>query len=241
MELQGFDPNAAIASGYITSSTPITTGYDIAAGGIQRSIRTSTATPAELIQQYNRMAPALRKALSQQLKDAGFKVPVTGKYDTTVRSALLSASEALSAEISNLSQNDPQRLAEVDYDLTGFLKERAESLAAGGGDGIRVQRSVQIADETRARTLINAVLQDTVGRGATKEELKKYTSLLQQAQRDAPTVTTTDRSGDVATYETTGGLDETQFLIQEIAGTDEAKANKVFSYYDAFKNALGVS
>jgi hypothetical protein len=65
--------------------------------------------------------------------------------------------------------------------------------------------------------------------------------LLQQAQRDAPTVTTTDRSGDVATYETTGGLDESQFLIQEISGTDEAKANKVFGYYDAFKNALGVS
>jgi hypothetical protein len=65
--------------------------------------------------------------------------------------------------------------------------------------------------------------------------------LLQQAQRDAPTVTTTNISGDVASYQTTGGLDEGQFLIQEIAGTDEAKANKVFNYYNAFKNALGVS
>jgi hypothetical protein len=54
-------------------------------------------------------------------------------------------------------------------------------------------------------------------------------------------VTTTAKSGDVTSYSTTGGLDETQFLIQQIAGTDEAKANKVFSYYDAFKNAIGVA
>jgi hypothetical protein len=230
MELNEYDKDAVISSGYITSSTPITTGYDLAAGGIQRSIRTSSITPSELIEQYNRMTPALRKALAQQLKDAGFKVPVTGRYDTTVRSAFLSANEALSTEISYLSQNDPQRLSEVSYDLTSFLEEQSRSL--GDGDGINVRKDVRIADETTARTLINAVLKDALGRGATKEELKKYTSLLQQAQRDAPTVTTTNISGDVASYQTTGGLDEGQFLIQEIAGTDEAKANKVFNYYN---------
>ena len=233
MELDEFNPNAVKTSGYITSSTPITTGYDAAAGGVQYSVRTSGATPAQLIQQYRKMTPALRKALAQQLKDAGFKVPVTGRYDTTVRSAFLSANEALSTEISYLSQNDPQRLSEVSYDLTIFLEEQSRSL--GDGDGIRVQKSVQVADETRARTLINAVLQDAIGRGATQQELKKYTSLLQQAQRDAPTITTSRTSGDVTTFETEGGLDESQFLIQEISGTDEAKANKVFNYYNALR------
>jgi hypothetical protein len=35
MELDEFNPNAVKTSGYITSSTPITTGYDAAAGGVQ--------------------------------------------------------------------------------------------------------------------------------------------------------------------------------------------------------------
>jgi hypothetical protein len=45
MELNEYDKDAVISSGYITSSTPITTGYDLAAGGIQRSIRTFQVLP----------------------------------------------------------------------------------------------------------------------------------------------------------------------------------------------------
>jgi hypothetical protein len=49
------------------------------------------------------------------------------------------------------------------------------------------------------------VLQDAIGRGATKEELEKYTSALQKAQKASPTVTTYDRSGDVQTATVTPG------------------------------------
>jgi hypothetical protein len=145
----------------------------------------------------------------------------------------------LSTEISNLSQNDPQKLSEVSYDLTNFLEEKSKSLGTGRG-GPKIRKDIRISNETEARTLINAVLQDAIGRGATKEELEKYTSALQKAQKASPTVTTYDRSGDVQTATVTPGINPEQFLIQEIAGTDEAKANKVFGYYNAFKDALGV-
>jgi hypothetical protein len=227
--------------GLITSSTP---GTGPAVPGMGRfgvpSARTE-ATEADLIANYGSMSEILRKSLAQQLKSAGYKVPVTGNYNTTVREAFLDASRNLSSEISMLQANDPQRLNTQKFDITSYLKDIADTRTGMGGDGgPKVRKDIRISDASTARTLINAVLQDALGRGATKEELEKYTSALQKAQKASPTVTTYSTVGDVQTSTTTPGLNEEQFLIQQIAGTDEAKANKVFGYYDAFKNALGV-
>jgi hypothetical protein len=97
-------------------------------------------------------------------------------------------------------------------------------------------------------------MQDQVGRGPSKAELKKYTQALQKAQAAAPVTTvTTSRTGattspitgevtsGATTSKTTGGINEQQFLINEISGTDEARAQKVKSFYDVFKQAIGVS
>jgi hypothetical protein len=235
MELDEFNPNAVKTSGYITSSTPITTGYDAAAGGVQYSVRTSGATPAQLIQQYRKMTPALRKALAQQLKDAGFKVPVTGRYDTTVRSAFLSASEALSTEIANLSQNDPQRLAEVGYDLTTFLKDQAQSL---GGDGKPKRAEYPtVLSRGDVAELLNSVKQDLTGYGATEDEIDFYYEKLRKKSLKQPTVVTRTEGGQT----TERGFNPQQFLVEKIAGTDAAKERKVLDAYDAFAQVMGIN
>jgi hypothetical protein len=235
MELDEFNPNAVKTSGYITSSTPITTGYDAAAGGVQYSVRTSGATPAQLIQQYRKMTPALRKALAQQLKDAGFKVPVTGRYDTTVRSAFLSASEALSAEITNLSQNDPQRLAEVNYDLTTFLKNEAQSL---GGDGKPKRAEYPtVLSRGDVAELVNSIKQNETGYGATEDEIDFYYKKLRKKSLKQPTVVTRTEGGQT----TERGFNPQQFLVEKISGTDAAKERKVLDAYDAFAQVMGIN
>ena len=235
MELDEFNPNAVKTSGYITSSTPITTGYDAAAGGVQYSVRTSGATPAQLIQQYRKMTPALRKALAQQLKDAGFKVPVTGRYDTTVRSAFLSASEALSTEIANLSQNDPQRLAEVGYDLTTFLKDQAQSL---GGDGKPKRAEYPtVLSRGDVAELVNSIKQNETGYGATEDEIDFYYKKLRKKSLKQPTVVTRTEGGQT----TERGFNPQQFLVEKISGTDAAKERKVLDAYDAFAQVMGIN
>lgn len=235
MELDEFNPNAVKTSGYITSSTPITTGYDAAAGGVQYSVRTSGATPAQLIQQYRKMTPALRKALAQQLKDAGFKVPVTGRYDTTVRSAFLSASEALSTEIANLSQNDPQRLAEVGYDLTTFLKDQAQSL---GGDGKPKRAEYPtVLSRGDVAELVNSIKQNETGYGATEDEIDFYYEKLRKKSLKQPTVVTRTEGGQT----TERGFNPQQFLVEKISGTDAAKERKVLDAYDAFAQVMGIN
>jgi len=234
MELEGYDPNAVRTSGYITSSTPITTGYDAAAGGVQYSVRTSGATPAQLIQQYRKMTPALRKALAQQLKDAGFKVPVTGRYDTTVRSAFLSASEDLSTEITNLSQNDPQRLAEVGYDLTTFLKDQAQSL---GGDGSKRAEYPTVLSRGDVAELVNSIKQNETGYGATEDEIDFYYEKIRKKSLKQPTVVTRTEGGQT----TERGFNPQQFLVEKISGTDAAKERKVLDAYDAFAQVMGIN
>lgn len=224
------DEARAYQSQIIPSSSTIS---NTTVSGNQGYQNTGTAVNQDAVDLFN-MAELDRKELAQQLKNAGYKVPVSGKYSAKLLKAYSNASMASALQ----NQYLPNNTVSVPQYLN---QEIAARLAAGEGDGgPKVRKDIRIADETTARTLINTVLQDALGRGATREELKKYTSALQKAQQASPTVTTYSTAGDVTSATTTGGINEEQFLIQQIAGTDEAKANKVFGYYDAFKNALGV-
>ena len=174
--------------------------------------------------------PSQITGYSKLLKSAGYyKGKITDKYTPALQKAFTRAEE----DRLLISAARPMTRDE-------FLQDTIDIGGDGADDGPTIRKDIRIADEATARTLINAVLEDAIGRGATKEELKKYTLALQKAQKAAPTVTTYSTAGDVQTATTTGGINEEEFLIQQIAGTDEAKANKVFNYYDAFKTALGV-
>ena len=176
--------------------------------------------------------PSLITGYAKLLQSAGYyKGKITDKYTPALQKAFTRAEE----DRLLISAARPMTRDEFLQDTIDF-----GGIDGDGAGGPNIRKDIRIDNEATARTLINAVLEDTIGRGATKEELKKYTLALQKAQKAAPTVTTYSTSGDVQTSTTTPGLDAQQFLIQQIAGTDEAKANKVFSYYDAFKNALGV-
>ena len=180
------------------------------------------------IELYN-MSDAERKQIALALKNAGYKVNVNGKYSVKFAESFANAKMVATQQASQLSQK---------FDNTyfnNFLIQEANANIGNGTSG--TSKSIRISDETTARTLINAVLKDAIGRGATDAELKKYTKALQTAQKASPTVSVTDAGGLTTT---TGGINETQFLIQQVAGTDEAQANKMFSFYNAFKDAIGM-
>jgi hypothetical protein len=186
---------------------------------------------------YN-MSNADRKDLAQRLKNAGYRIRVTGNYSDALLKAYSSASYATSVQSQTLNQQ---------FTVRQYLDQEAAARAAGGdgsggGGGPNVSKAIRISTGNQAADVINKVYQDLIGRGASAAELKKYTKMLQTEQKkpEAALVTKYATSGDVQTATTTGGLDSEQFLIQQISGTDEAKANKVFNYYNAFKDAIGV-
>ena len=112
-----------------------------------------------------------------------------------------------------------------------------ESLA-----GTRISRQVTEFSDTDARAVIDDVAQQLLQRLPTEQEYAKLVPLIQKKQRKSPqiTSTTTDEKGRVVATKTKTGINERQFLIEKLSKRDEAKANQIMSYYDAFKQAIGV-
>lgn len=177
---------------------------------------------------YNMTDPQ-RLEIAKTLKNAGYKVPLTGKYN-----------DQLLAQWSNLTMGAQMQAQSIGqkYDenfLQGYIQQQ-QILNAQTGAGGDFERK-KIYDPTQAAAVVNAVYADLLGRKASKNEMDKYTKMLQKAQAANPQKFT-DTAG--AGYTETGGIDPQQFLVQQIAGTDEAKTKSVMNYYDSFKNLIGV-
>jgi hypothetical protein len=170
-------------------------------GGYQSGVVTANQDASIL---YN-MSDADRKILAQRLKNAGYKVAVTGKYSDKLLSAYSTASMKAALQSQMVGQ---------EFTVGQYLdQEAAARIAEGGTGGPSVRKEVRISDQTTAKALIDAIFQDTLGRKASGKEILKYTKNLQAAQKAAPTVTTYGTSGGVTSATTTGGINEQQYLI----------------------------
>jgi hypothetical protein len=230
-------------AGLITSVTPAPGAQAKIpfAGGLAKLPEMKPTNENALVQAYRNMNPALRQALSQQLKDAGYDNPVTGKFNIKVREAFLNANRDLNDEIVSRFQSDPSYFDNNKYDLTTFLKEMSNS---GGGDkGPNVIRYRQELRPDAIKATINEVFIDVLGRGASEEEVAKYTRRIQKQMGKPENMAQTtykDLGGGVQEQVTRQGFSPQTFLFEQLSGNNEAKQRSIFGFYDAFKRALGV-
>ena len=244
MTTAGFDPNPGNTpgAGLITSSTPAPMVGPVGVGKDRpyTSSTLQTSSQSDLIKQYGKMSDAARKSLAAKLKAAGFRVPITGAYNEKVRSAFLDAHSALSDEINTLKNNDPARLAQVPYNLDMFLDNLAEGTGGAGGPSVYQQST--ISSPSAVAATLDKLAADLLGRQLSPQEKAKYTSMLQTEQKkpsSVATTTTTKKGGGVTSAVSTGGLNAEQFLIEKLAATDEAKAQKVLDAYTAVNKLFG--
>ena len=171
-------------------------------------------------------SPALITGYSKILKTAGYyKGKITGKYTPALQRAFTNV------ETDRLSISAVNPISRDD-----FFKQ-LEPIGAGGSGPTTVTSITKFTPD-KAKELINAVIQDSLGRKATAAEIKKYTASLKGIEKKASTVTKYG-TGSNQTQVTTPGISEQQYLIDQVAGTDEGKANKVLGFYETFMNALG--
>lgn len=203
-----------------------------AAGAQQNAAVAGEDTFTAFAKGLSQASPTIRAKIAQQLKDAGiYRGKVSGEFNNRFYDALIQA-EKKRAELATVI-DVPNR-----FDFIAGLALEGDG---GGdtGDGTYISESISVLTDDKAKALIDAVIQDQLGRKANAAEVARYTKLVKKAQKAAPTVSTSVRSGKRTTTTTTGGFDPGQYLIDQVSGTDEAKANKVLGFYEKFMRALG--
>jgi hypothetical protein len=172
-------------------------------------------------------SPALITGYSKVLKAAGYyRGKVGNKYTPAFQKALVAA-ESDRASINLVSPMSREQ----------FFAQ-LEPVSTGGSSGPTTVTSVTKYKPEAAKQLVDSIIKDTLGRSATAAEIKKYSAMLKGIEGKAANVTTYG-TGSKQTQTTMAGLNEQQYLVDQISGTDEGKANKVLGFYETFMNALG--
>lgn len=176
-------------------------------------------------------SPALITGYAKLLKAAGYyKGKITDKYTPALQKAFTNAEE------DRLSISTVRPIGRDE-----FLQETISLGGIGAGSGSGGPTTVTSVTKYKpeaARQLVDSIIKDTLGRKATAAEIKKYSAMLKSIEGKAAS-TTTYGKGANQTQVTQAGLNEQQYLVDKISGTDEGKANKVLGFYETFMNALG--
>jgi hypothetical protein len=175
-------------------------------------------------------SPALITGYAKLLKAAGYyKGKITDKYTPALQKAFTKAEE------DRLSISTVRPIGRDE-----FLQETISlgGIGGSGSGGPTTVTSVTKYKPEAAQQLVDSIIKDTLGRKATAAEIKKYSAMLKSIEGKAAS-TTTYGTGSNQTQTTMAGLNEQQYLIDKISGTDEGKANKVLGFYETFMNALG--
>ena len=147
------------------------------------------------------------------------------------------------AQIVTGAANDPDSANRDPFKYAAALQKQGFISTFGAtatGPTTYVQTAIPSA--TAISKTLDSIAADLLGRQLTQDEKNKYYSMLQAEEKkpgSATTTTVTPVGTGKQVGTTTGGLDEEQFLIQKIAGTDEAKAQKVLNAYTAVSNLFG--
>jgi hypothetical protein len=198
----GFAPDSWTTGGIpkqSTASNPAPNPY----GGF-----TATATAGTIQDQaaaLYTMSDAERKLFAQKLKDAGYKIKVSGAKGNTLAIAdalLLAQQEQLTAET---------RLGKKYATVDEFLAEKKSGAVGTGAP----KAYATISPLTTAAGLINDAYQRNLNRDATKAEIDTITKKLNAAEKKNPQKTVNGL--------TTGGLDRNQFLDEIVKARPEFK------------------
>jgi hypothetical protein len=149
------------------------------------------------------MSDSERLALSKQLQDANYVVPVTGTFTDDLA---LAYSGAISGAQGAWELN--KEFPTVEEFLADRQRQVAAIKAAGGGAGGDGSILRAISDDTQASAIINRVFENVLKREATPAEVRSLQKILNDAERRKPT-----RSVDGTT---TGGLNRDQLITDAI-------------------------
>jgi hypothetical protein len=170
--------------------------------------------------------------ISQQLKDAKlYKGKITGKFDFNLYNALALAKQEYKSAKGFAEKFDQPALRPIAY-LEQIGMEGVDTGVAGAP---RTTVQTYVTSPSQTAKLLDTVAEDLLGRKLTKAEKNKYTKLINQQQKQQPSVTTSGQGFST----TRGGIDEEQFITEKLGATAEAKTNRATDAYSIMMQELG--
>lgn len=131
----------------------------------------------------------------------------------------MTLSEAMKAALKGLGYTDEQ-IAAMDAAPSGT--DTASNTPTK--PKVTTTKYPSISSSTQATEIINKVFQDVLKRSATAAEMKKWKPLLKDAQEKNASTQTYKVKGKIGTQTTTGGLDVDTWLLLQLQGDPEYKA-----------------
>lgn len=138
--------------------------------------------------------------------------------------------------------NDPDPANRDPFKYAQALQKQGFVSTFGAGAGPMTYTQYSAPSVTAISKTLDAISADLLGRQLSPEEKAKYFAMLQAEEKkptSASVTKVTPRGTGAQVSTTSGGLDEQQFLIEKLAATDEAKAQKVLNAYDTVSKMLG--
>ena len=173
--------------------------------------------------------------ISQQLKDAKlYKGKITGKFDINLYNALIEASQGYKGANLFAEKFGTPVVSPISY-LEQIGMEGAESGTGVSTGAPKTTVQTYVTSPSQTAKLLNTVAEDLLGRKLTKAEQSKYTKLINAQQKKQPSVNTSGKGFST----TRGGVDETQFITEQIGATAEAKTNRATDAYSVMMQELG--
>ena len=186
----------------------------------------------EFINGLSKATPETRLIIAQQLKDANlYKGKISDKFDIKLYNALVSASVGYKGAVTFAKKFEMPTITPIDY-LQQIGMEGADTDASGAP---KTTVTTYVTSPSQTAKLLDTVAQDLLGRKLTKQEKNKYTQLINAQQKAQPSVTTSGKGFS----STRGGVDEQQFVTEQIGATAEAKTNRATDAYSVMMQELG--
>jgi len=221
-----------VSPALITSASKVTLNYDRPFATQQ--IGVTKTTEDELRASYRLLSPELKKSISAKLKASGYKVPITDKYDLAVRDAWIDANKRFSEEVTNTLRADPDFFTDQPFTIDDYLSLTSQGIPGTGG---KTKSYTTVYSEEKASALVDTIFKDLTGMPASEEDKIKYSAILREKQEESPS-TYNAKTGYAV--EGMGAAESQKMLIDEIAGTDEAKRMRAMSGYQILLSQLGV-
>jgi hypothetical protein len=184
----------------------------------------------DFIQGLSKAPEDLIIKISQQLKDAKlYKGKITNKFDINLYNALILANQKYLGEAKFASLYNQTMQSPIDF------LERIGVDGAGDEGTSKTTVQTYVTSASQTAKLLDTVAEDLLGRKLNKAEKKKYTELINQQQRNQPSVRTSGKGFS----STRGGVDEGEFIAEKIGATAEAKTNRATDAYAIMLEELG--